>query len=93
MAEGGVEAEGEERGHLIGVGRARYGANEVDAAVDLVEAVVVEAEVDLAGRDPRLEQLPPRDHPVLPGRQGREDAIREASRRFTTHSVVNPVLG
>jgi hypothetical protein len=55
-----------EQGSLLdSQGRRDDVANEVDAAVNLVEAPALEAKVDLAGSDARLQQLPPRGDSVL----------------------------
>jgi hypothetical protein len=47
--------------------------HEVDASVELVEASVVQPELDLVGCHPGLKQLPARDDPVLALRESRND--------------------
>jgi hypothetical protein len=67
-------------------------ANQIDAAVNLVEATALQAKPDLAGRDARLQKLPPRGDSVLLCRHGRDDAVCTPRGGFTTHNVVNPTL-
>jgi hypothetical protein len=57
-----------------------------------MEAPALEAKLDPASGDARLQKLPPRGDSVLLGRQRRDDAVRTPRRGFTTHNVVNPTL-
>jgi hypothetical protein len=50
-------------------------ADEVDAAVDDVQAFSVHSPIDLAGRHSFGEQLAPCDHAVLPARQPRDHPV------------------
>jgi hypothetical protein len=82
-----------EQGSLLDSQRRRDDvANEIDAAVNLVEATALEAKVNLASRDARLQKLPSRSDSVLLCRQGSDDAVRTPREGFTTHNVVNPTL-
>jgi hypothetical protein len=48
---------GEHRRHLEGMWEGLRVADQVDAAMDRVEAAELDAPFDLGGRDPQLEQL------------------------------------
>jgi len=43
--------------------------------MDHVEAADGDSVLDRAGRQPELEKLPPRDHPVLPCREHRDRSL------------------
>jgi hypothetical protein len=65
VAEHPLEAEGEQRRQLVRVLRRRRVADQIDAAVELVESAGGKAPIDLVGAHPGAKQLPPRDDAVL----------------------------
>jgi len=67
-------------------------SDQIDAAVDLVEASACDPKLDLARRHACLQKLPPRDNSVLPCRQRRDDGVRTPREGFATHNVVNPAV-
>jgi hypothetical protein len=67
-------------------------SNQIDAAVNLMEAAALESKLDLSSRHAFLKKLPPGDNPMLPCRERRDDAVRTPREGFTTHNVVNPTL-
>ena len=101
VAEDRAGAAGEQRGHVPSVGRQRRVANEVDTAVDLVEAALVEPKPDLPGRSRphpvscRLATTPCwrparlRDRPV----RGSSEAIGDTYGPRTPHSTGVPPGG
>ncbi len=82
----------EQRGHGTAVICSNGVADQVDTAVDLVEAPAGEAKLDLAAAHARRQQLPSRHHPVLAARQPRDVLIRTLSERLGTHTVPNSAL-
>src|SRR5206468_2345977 len=85
-------AAGEQGRHAASMlGRHRV-ADEVDAAVHLVEALVAEAKLDLGGRDAGSQELPPRDDSVLARRIVRNQRIDSSTERLGTHIAPNPTL-
>jgi hypothetical protein len=73
-------------------------ANGIDAALDDVEAVPPHALLDRPPADPKAEQLPPRNHSMLPTRKVRYRPIRVGRREegtrseFAPYGVVNAAL-
>jgi hypothetical protein len=67
-------------------------ADQVDAAVNLMEPSVSKSELDLSAGDAGVQQLPPGNYPVLPSGESRDYAIRESAERLGTHTVPNPTF-
>jgi hypothetical protein len=65
----------------------------IDPVVNSVEPPVREANIDSTARNPQQKQLPPRHHPMLPGRKASQHAVHPilsvTCRAFATHIVVN----
>jgi hypothetical protein len=95
---GGLVAEGcawstrKQSGHFRRLPRRDCVADEVDASVDLVEAAVLQSAHDLPGRNPGLEQLPPRHHPVLAPSDRGNDPVDSPSEGLTTYTVFKSSL-
>jgi hypothetical protein len=66
MAEYGIGATGEDRGHLT-LARGRYGANAVYAAVDRLDPALLQIVVDPVLRYSFPLELPSGNHPMLSG--------------------------
>src|SRR3954447_15949467 len=92
MAEDCTLAAGEQRGHLAPVGGGHRMPGEVDATVDLVEAAVAKAKLDLVTRYARIEELRGANRPVLARRQAGDRPVGECRGGFARHMRVNPPL-
>src|SRR3954451_20862651 len=85
-------ATGEQRSLLRGEWRPHGVAHEVDAAVNLMQAPACESEPYLPGGDASVQELPPRDHPVLLACERGNDALGVSTGELGTHHISNPPL-
>ena len=79
MAEKGAWTAGEDRGHPVSVAGGESMADRVHASVDPMEVTRLHAPPDRLCSHAELQQLPSRDHPVLPSGELRNDPIRMRS--------------
>jgi hypothetical protein len=82
---------GEQGSHLVGV-RGWDGADEVDAAVELDQVAASEAFGDLMARDAKIEQLAPRDDPMLPGGELGNEMVDGLSVGLDRYIRLNPTV-
>jgi len=78
VAECGIVAAREHRGHVVREGRGRGVAEGVHPDVDANQAPVLEPALDLMAIDPRLDELLPTDPPVLAPRETRGRGVLAA---------------
>jgi hypothetical protein len=67
-------------------------ADEIHAAVNLAQASISEPQSNLVAADAAVEELPPGDHPVLPGREPGNHPIGTFIVGLSRHERSNPTL-